>query len=380
MTKILCFRDRLPLIALSFSCLIVFSWTGCAWFKGNAPPPWVDGVSPDYPAALYLTGVGQAENRSIASDQAYAAVARIFKAEVAAQAKDWESYLVIESRGASNTERKLTLDNVTKVSTDKILENVRIMDAWYDARKGLHYALAVMSRPQAETSLLERMATLDRAIDTDVMEARQTADTLTKIRDYRRAARNLVLREASNADLRVVRISGQGAAPAYRVHELTHELEQVLAGYMLGVEVSGDHADAIQRALTEGLLREGLHVMNETTSPTGLNPEWIVRGAARVWPIEVRDPQFKYVRWCSDFEVVEQATHRIVGAVSRGGKEGHLTDREATAKAVRVMQQEFSSDLAKAIAAHIFGEAALPTTSAFSPGCPREDASRKPIQ
>lgn len=367
--------------ALCCLWLIGASSVGCAWFGGKAKPGWVDGASSEYPPAQYLIGVGQADNRNGATDQAYAAVARIFKAEVAAQAKDWESYLVVETRGSSNTERRLTLDTVTKVSTDKVLENVRIMDVWYDANKGLHYVLAAMSRPQAESSLMERMATLDRTVEADVTESRQTTDKLAKIRNLRRAARNLVLREAYNADLRVIRPSGQGTAPAYRVNELTNEMEQFLAtNLVLAVQVAGDHAEPIQRALTEGLIREGLQVTTNTSNGGGTLPELLVRGTVRLWPIEVRDPQFKYVRWCSDFDVVEAATQRVVGAVSRGGKEGHLTEREATAKALRVIQQEFSSDLARAIAAHIFGEAALPAPAALPAGCPREEPSTRPMR
>lgn len=357
------------------------SAAGCAWFGGKPKPGWVDGASSDYPTAQYLIGVGQSDNRNSASDQAYAAVARIFKAEVAAQAKDWESYLVVENRGVSNTERRLTLDTVTKVSTDKVLENVRIVDTWYDSGKGVHYALAAMSRAQAEASLMERMTALDRSVDADVTESRQTTDKLLKIRNLRRAARNLVLREAYNADLRVIRLSGQGTAPAYRVNELTGELEQFLAtNLVLAVHVAGDHSEPIQRALVEGLIREGLQVTTNSTGGQGGSPELLVRGTVRLWPIEVQDPQFRYVRWCSDFDVVEAATQRVLGAVSRGGREGHLTEREATAKALRVIQQEFSSDLAKAIAAHIFGEAALPVPAAMPAGCPRDEASGRPTR
>ena len=378
--------DRIPVrerMVMSLCCCVIvgFFLSGCAWFGGKAKPGWVDGASTEYPPAQYLIGVGQADHRNGASDQAYAAVARIFKVEVAAQAKDWESYLLVENRGSSNTERRLTLDTVTRVSTDKVLENVRIMDTWYDSSKGLHYALAAMSRPQAEASLMERMATLDRTIDADVTEARQTTDKLAKVRNLRRAARNLVLREAFNADLRVIRPSGQGTAPAYRVNELSNELDQFLStNLVLAVHVVGDHSEPIQRALTEGLIREGLHVTTTTVGGDGAAPELLVRGTARLWPIEVRDPQFTYVRWCSDFEVVEVASQRVVGAVSRGGKEGHLTEREATAKALRVIQQEFSSDLAKAIAAHIFGEAALPAPPALPAGCPREEPPVKPVR
>ena len=359
---------------------------GCSWFGTKAKPAWLDGASADFPTNQYLLGVGQAENRAMATEQAYAAVARVFKAEISAQAKDWESYLVIENRGQASTERRLTLDHVTRVSTDKVLENVQILDTWYDRQKGQHYALAGMNRSQAEVAILERIRELDGKIDTEVAEARQTHDKLARVRNLKRAARNLVTREAYNADLRVIRTSGRGQPPPYRVAELTTELEQFLASNLaVAVEMTGDQTEPLQRALMEGLIREGLSVTNRRPgadpSPggeTGPVPDLLTKGMVRLWPIDVRDPQFKYVRWCSDFVIQELATQRVVGAVSKGGKEGHLTTREATAKAIRVMQQEFSTDLAKAIAAYVYGDAELPAAASLPAGCPREDGLHPP--
>jgi hypothetical protein len=374
--------DRLLFVRRIMAVLMgVIALSGCAWFGGQSKPDWIDGVSDAYPSGQYLVGVGQAESRAAAEDRAYAAVARIFKAEVSAQAKDWESYLVIEQHGHSRDERRLTLDNLTRVSTEKVLENVQIVDRWVDVHTGLHYALAGMHRPQAETAFMERITDLDQSIRDDVEEAHRSSDKLAKVRALRRAARNLVLRETYNADLRVIRPSGQGTAAAYRVSELTHELEQFLAtNLVLAVAVTGDQVEPAQRALTEGLLKEGLQVTSRPWGgdrsmggdSSGPSPELLVRGVVRVWPIDVRDPQFKFVRWCSDFEVVDLTSQRVVGALSKGGKEGHLSEREATAKVVRVMQQEFSADVAKAIAAHVYGESELPAQASQPAGCPRD--------
>jgi hypothetical protein len=267
------------------------------------------------------------------------------------------------------------------------LENVQIVDRWLDVRKGLHYALAGMHRPQAEMAFMERISLLDRSIGEDVEEARRPSDKLARVRALRRAARNLMLRETYNADLRVIRPSGQGTASAYRVSELTRELEQFLASNLvLAVEVTGDQVEPAQRALVEGLLKEGLQVTSRLWgggSSVGIDsggptPELLVRGVVRVWPIDVRDPQFKFVRWCSDFEVVDLTSQRVVGALSKGGKEGHLSDREATAKVMRVMQQEFSTEVAKAIAAHVYGESELPAQASLPAGCPREGTGAAP--
>ena len=346
---------------------------GCGWIGGAARPPWIDGNSVQYPSSQYLVGVGQADSRAQATEKAYAAVSRIFKAEITAQAKDWESYLVVESRGQTNTERRLTLDNVTRVTTDKVLENVQILDTWFDQKARQYYALAGMNRAQAESAMVERLAELDRTIQTQVTEARHTQDKLSRVRNLKRAAKNLVLREAYNTDLRTIRSSGQGSPVAYRVAELTAELEQFLATqYGMAVEISGEQAEPLERALIEGLTQEGFSVAGGGSAAGAAPVELSIKGTVRVWPIEVYDPQFRYVRWCTDAVIEDVATHRVIGAMSKGGKEGHVTEREAAAKAVRVMQQEFSSDLAHSVAAHVYGETDLPVTAAAPSGCPKE--------
>lgn len=362
---------------------------GCAGSRGTGAPSWIEGASREYPPDQYLIGVGQADSQSAAAERAYAAVAKIFKAEVSAQSRDWESFLLQEKRGVTNTERRLTLDQITRVSTDKVLENVRILDGWFDQRNGRHYAMAGMNRSQAATALLERIAELDGMVETDLKESRQSSDTLARLRSIRRAMKNLVLREAYNADLRVVRPNGRGIDPMYRVAELTAEMGQFMTAHLaIGVSVIGEQAEAVRRAVMEGLVREGLPV---TTRPIGLETEpggtgasggagadgenkpleLLVKGTVRLWNAHVPDPQFKYVRWCSDFVIVEAGTRRMVGAVSRAGKEGHLTEGEASAKAIRVMQQEVASELAKTLAGYVYGEVDPPGTAPPA-ACPKE--------
>ncbi len=367
--------------------VLVGALDGCARLGLSQKPSWIDGASEQYPSSQYLLGLGQADSRPVAAERAYAAVAKVFKAEISAQARDWESYLVLENRGKTSTERRLTLDQVTRVSTDKVLENVRILDSWFDRRTGQYFALAGMHRAQSEAALLERIAELDRMVDTEIRESRETRDKLTRVRNIKRAAKNLVLREVYNADLRVIRSSGQGVAPVYRVAELTAELEQFLAmNLVIGVQVTGEQAETIRRSIMEGLVREGLPVTSRQVGPepvpggddSGLAPELLVKGTVRLWNVDVRDPQFKYARWCSDFVIVEIGTQRVVGAVSKAGREGHLSEREAMAKAVRIMQQELASDLAKTLAGYVYGETDQPPGSLPPAACPREEGQSGP--
>lgn len=368
------------------AALLLGALTACGWSGANRPPDWIEGASKDYPPEQYLVGVGQADSQEAAADRAYGAVAKIFKAEVTAQARDWESFLQFENRGTTSTERRLSLDHVTRVSTDKVLENVRILAGWFDAKAGRHYALAGMNRAQAGAAMQGRIGELDDTVEAELRESRQAQSKLARLRHLHRAVKSLILREAHNADLRIIRQSGQGTAAPYKVPDLTAQLEQfVAANLAIGVQVTGLQAEPVRRAIMEGLVREGLPVV---AGPTGLESagaqpapeaearplELIVKGTVRLWNANVPDPRFRYVRWCSDFVIVEDGGRRIIGAVSKSGKEGHLSEGEAAAKALRIMQQELTSELAKTLAGYIYGDtdnlAAVPPAA-----CPSEEGS-----
>lgn len=364
-------------IALWKSCLspfLIFGFLLSACAGTPKPPDWVTGVkAAGYSDEQFLIGVGQADSRPVAEERAYAAVSRIFKAEVTSQSQDWESYLSLEKKGDVQAERKLVVDTMTKVSTDKLLENVKIAETWQDAKTGLYSALAVMDRGVARMLLTSRMAELDEAIAHDVKEARAATDKLMKIRGLRRAIRTHIARDTYNSDLRVVSGS-KGVSSAYTVPGLTRELEKFLQeSLVLTVEVHGDQVDAVRQAIIEGLVHEGLPVTARNSQPASGevgNADLLIRGEARLWPIEVPDPKFRYVRWCADFVVLSQGDQRVVGSVARSGREGHLTYPEASIRALKSLQQEVSSALAKSLAEHIYGDP--PSDSTVAPAaCPK---------
>ena len=91
-------RDRRLGPSLVFlTGVMVTTLTGCSGFGPRAAPDWVHGMSQEYAADQYLLGLGQAESQEVAEERAYAGVAKIFKAEVTAQFRDWESFLLLET-------------------------------------------------------------------------------------------------------------------------------------------------------------------------------------------------------------------------------------------------------------------------------------------
>ena len=171
---------------------------------------------------------------------------------------------------------------------------------------------------------------------------------------------------------------GSGMPAPYRLEELKSELDNYLMNNLVvHIKITGQEEPQIRRALLEGLSREGLLSVRKggtssssLPSTNGAEADLLIQGTAKLWKMDLPDPLFVYVRWCSDIQVIEQAKHRIVGIVSRSGREGHITLDEANARASKVMQAAVTSDVAQALSLFIYGdveELSAPSRTA----CPR---------
>ena len=78
-------------------------------------------------------------------------------------------------------------------------------------------------------------------------------------------------------------------------------------------------------------------------------PDLLITGMVRVWDIDSLDPLFVYARWCGDIQIVDRLQERVVGVVSRSGREGHVTSREARARASVVMQSTLAQEVMSSI-------------------------------
>ena len=349
-------------------CVFLLILAACA--GSSKPPDWVTGTKvAAYPDDQFLIGVGQGDSRAVAEDRAYAALARVFKVDIISESKDVETYSNLEHKGAVQTQRQLTVETLTKVSTAKLLENVKVADTWKDPQTGLHSALAVLNRAATRAMLSGRIAELDAAIEGHLEESRATVDKLLKLRELHRAISNLITREALNNDLRVV--SGRAVTSQVSISGLTQELERFLHdSVVVAVAVGGDQADAVRQAIVETLVREGLPVSARLPGETG-TVDLLIQGETRLWPADLPDPKFRYVRWCGDFTVVSPENGRILASIARSGREGHLNYREASHRALGVLKQEISSALVKSFAEQIYGDGSSSDSQPLPAACPR---------
>ncbi len=331
--------------------------SGC-WFRNSpTPPDWILAPQAAYPADRYLVGMGEGATRDQAEKRAYAAVARIFSANVQAKSFDQESYSLTETNDQSSTNRTLHIDHMTQVTTTKLLENVKVLDAWYRTLDQQFFVLAGLDRHHTERVLIERLSDLDAAIEGFIKQGRSHPQKIHRIQGYKQALVLLQQRKVMNTDLRVIRVSGEGIASSYTSPQVQREFMDFVASHlMISVVMEGENHEELERAIGEGLKREGL--LASAREGNSLMPETpadiSISGTGKLWTVDLPDPLFRYVRWCGDVQIRETESARLIGVISRSGREGHITENEARVRASKVMQEVISQEVARLLTQSVF--------------------------
>jgi len=357
-----------------FPLVGVLVLSGC-WLRSSpTPPDWVLSPQADYPADRYLVGMGEGSTRDQAEKRAYAAVARIFSANVQAKSLDQESYSLKETNDQSSTQRTLLIDHLTQVTTSKLLENVKVMESWYRELDQQFFVLAGLNRHQTEQLLVERLSDLDLSIEGFVTQGRTHPQKIYRIQGYKQALVLLQQRVGMNTDLRVIRASGEGILPPYTRHQLQSEFMDFVANHLvISVVMEGENHVELERAIWEGLKREGLLASareRESIIP-GTQADVSISGTGRLWVVDLPDPLFRYVRWCGDVQIHETKSGRLVGVISRSGREGHITENEARIRASKMMQDVIAKEVARLLTESVFSaEPVLSTSQSVPNACP----------
>ena len=307
-------------------------------------PPWIDGESRQYPSARYLTGIGYGSDRSTAEDKARAEIAKIFTSHIDSSNRTYQEIFESRSGGTSRSAQNINFEEIIRVSTRKVLSGVRIGRVYRDrSSTPEYYALAVLDRSQSAVILRERIAELDRQIEQRLSESRVQTDKLTQIKLLQSCIEQHALRQAYNAELRIVAGSGRGIPPPINIAEIKTRLTEVLLkDFLIALSVQGSRSDEVRRSLVEALNGKGFSISDQIG-----NASVLARGKIEIKPIPQSQAEWKFVRWNAYFDLVDQNGGAVFGSVQKSGKSGHLTTAQAEDRAVRSIRQSLASEMAE---------------------------------
>jgi hypothetical protein len=227
-------------------------------------PAWVDGKGSRYPEMMYLTAVGHAPAQPQCENDARAAMAKIFVAQVSQISQEWQGYFSkVSSMGVAVKVEATSISVLTSVSTDKTLKDVEIKEHW--AGDGTSHCLATLERDRVERTLREEIARLDAEINARIKQGDAETNDTTRFMAYAAAMELLPRRETLNADLRIVSARGVGVPPAVDMGSFLAKFTTARAKVKVGLKITGTEATRLQTCMAEGLTRKGLRVLEGTS-------------------------------------------------------------------------------------------------------------------
>jgi len=314
-------------------------------------PEWVDGESQQYPSSQYLKGVGYGPNRQLAEDKARAEIAKTFFSKIESQTRSYQEYLQTDSEGKSSIKETYSIDEITELSTQKVLSGVRISHVYKEAGPDpVFYALAVLDRDQSAKILMDKIRKLDQEIQELLNRAEKEEDLLTKIKYLKRSFQEFVLREAHDGELRIVSKSGRGVSAPTPFTEIKSRLESILfRDFLIGISITGNRAREIKEAFVQGLNQQGFSVSEELSRANVL-----VRGTVVFKILDRRSSEWKYIQWRTHFDLVDKRGGSVFGSYNKNGREGHLTHEQAENRAIQKIRESLIPEIAREMRRYIF--------------------------
>jgi hypothetical protein len=308
--------------------------TSSAKSSKGKKPGWVEGEDANFPRTTYLCGVGFGPDRTAAENGAYAALAKIFVANVAQMSQDFMG--AYSKTGAPSLEVQSS-ETLTKVSTSKMFTGVELKEVWEDTGKKVTYGLACLDRAKESKRLRDLISTADSKAGSFLDKSNAAGDKVGKMKYLAQAMDAVLEREAQNVELRLVEVDGTGIGSPYAPADVASQLEAAVSAIKIGVRVEGaEFTDDFKSAFIEGLKKRSYEV---TDLSGGEEPGLDVLVNVKVsFENEEGGGAAKgmlFARGVAIVEVKNLEAGKVITSLTERHKEGHKSFTEAQRKAVR---------------------------------------------
>lgn len=329
-------KSGLCLFALCLTAL--FLCVSCASVTNRAPG-WVMNSSDGYPDSQYMTAVGYASNRQTAEENAKAALTRIIRQTVQSETVAKETLSEASSSDRETAwEKARSIDTYVKTTSELTVTGIVIQDVFVTSEKvPTYYALALIDREDVGIIYKRRALELENAINEKISAAGKEAGPLSAFKLMRDAA-ELAVDNQDNLDMLAVinKDMRKSVQPAYGSAAEVEELaRQALDKARVLIDVRGDESGRVAAAFAQRIQEAGL----KTVEPGSAETAAITLTAdVTLEPLDLESTN-KYIRYVLTGSLVENATGKEMEAYVTNGREAHVTEAEARARALRTLEQ-----------------------------------------
>ena len=314
-------------------------------------PDWVDGEPSKFPNSQYLTAVGDGNLRQAAEEDARSELSRIFRSKIVSDIRTYEKFLQLVTSESTKVEDKAVFENITTISTQNVIEGSKVVARHSQKEPKIHYALVALDRDKAARILREKIGELDRELDTRLSQAGAATDKLTRLRNLSRAVPKFALRDASNAQLRIVE-NGSGIPKAVNFEDVRAELENLLfKDLAIVLEVKGFRANELRSTILRELSKKNLPVVK---SRLGRSFDLKVEIESNL-ELNDRSKEFYDADWSVHSRMLDGSGKELSTTVQKGSG-GYVNRKQAEQMSMREINQQVPEAIRKQVAKFLLGE------------------------
>lgn len=327
------------LFGLAALCmLVVCLLTSCASVVQTAPG-WVLNPSDGYPESEYMTAVGYASNRQTAEENAKAELTKIIRqtvqSEVVATEYIGENHL---SEKEIAWEKARSIDTYVRTTSELTVTGIVIQDVYITSETvPVYYALALIDRDDVGQIYKNRAIENETVINAKIAAANKEKGPISRFKIMQDAAMlatenqdNLDMLAVINKDMR------KALKPAYGNAAAVEELaRQALDEARVYIDVRGDDSGRVAAAFARRIQDAGFKTVEEYSVETAAITLSV---DVSLSPLDMESAN-KYVRYVLTGSLIENSTGKEMETYSTNGREAHVTEAEARARALRTLEQ-----------------------------------------
>ncbi|MDD5302594.1 MAG: LPP20 family lipoprotein [Elusimicrobia bacterium] len=284
-------------------------------------PVWVEGESPKWSRAQYVTGVGSADDEESAADRARGEISRVFSSNVSVDTTVDESETNVNSGGKTASSFSQQVAQSVRTASKKMLEGVEIVERWKDSAASRYYALATLSKSKAMAAVAEKT----QALDADALQWKTKLDAAGDKFERAKAGAKLAALLKGRLDLENDRrVLGGGPLPStVDVSAAKAAAAKALEALDVVVIATGDHAEEVETGIVTGLVASGLMAKRGNPGDKG---DLIVESQSAAQTIEGGDKSWKWSRGTATVTLKD-------GREDKAFSRFDVSDRQASADA-----------------------------------------------
>lgn len=306
---------------------------------GNRAPGWVENPSDGYPDSEFMTAVGYASNRQTAENNAVAALTKIIRQTVQSETVSTESLSTVDvSEAELAWEKARSIDTYVKTSSELTVTGIVIQDVFVTSEKvPTYYALALINREDVGQIYKRRALETETAINEKITAAKAEKGPLSAYRVMKEAA---LLAEENDGTLDMLAVINKDLRktvdPAYGSAAAVEELaRQFLDATRVFVDVRGDDTGRIAAAFSQRIQAAGLKTVESGSADTAA---LTLSVDVALEPMDI-ESENKYIRFVLTGALIENVTGKEMEKYGTNGREAHVTESEARARALRTLEQ-----------------------------------------